>query len=66
MSTTKLYASAPLKPINNDEERLEEIIKDIFSLKNFLKRLKDTIIYFIDENHKSRTSIKKLKFYLLY
>ena len=59
--TDKLYPSAPLLENIDLEKRLEKKIKDVNIFINHINNIKETIIYFIDKNQKSKKRYKNYK-----
>ena len=66
MSNKKLCLSAPLA--NNNivlEKRLEQKLNDANSSNNSDNEIKEEILFFRDENHKSKKKYKNYKILLL-
>ena len=59
--TDKLYPSTPLLDNIDLEQRLEKKTNDVNSLNNHINNIKEMIIYFKDQNHKSKKRYKNYK-----
>ena len=61
MYNTKLHPSVPIAPFTNVEWRLEKKTNNIKNFKTSINNLKEVIIYFKDENRRTKKGYKNYK-----